>query len=162
MKYKDQILLEAQYDKIQAFKQFANKELNVLDHVKKLTIDEYENSSMGVPRELYMSILPEYLDHVKRNIELNPINVDFYYDHLSSREIQQEYEGFLHQALYDKATKDTLENYGGYEKFKKNWSEDLTEELGSKAYDYLTTFYNEPDYNDFLDYFTASTRWYGP
>jgi hypothetical protein len=149
MKSKDQILLEAEYDKVKAFKQFANREFNVLGHVKKTIEDEYENSSMGVPRELYMSILPEYLDHVKRNIELNPINVDFYYDHLSPQEIQQEYEGFVHMKLYDKAIKDTINEYGGIEKYKKNYSKELQEEIVDKAFKYLLDFYPEADETDF-------------
>lgn len=168
MKNKDTLFLEEAYDKVvdhklQAFKKFSYKHIHFEEYLKKIIEDAYEITSMDVDRDLYMSFFPLYIEDVKHTKNSFPEDMEWYYD-ASTQKIIDEYEGMVHIKLYDKAIEHIMDDYGGYQEFKKDWKRSspeeknaLSERLANKAYHYLLNFYGNVDERDFKGFFRDTT-----
>lgn len=148
--------------KLQAFKDFADKHINFEKYIKDIVEKGYEITSMEVDKDLYMSFFPTYMEDIRHNANTFHGDLDWYYEAPTDR-IQNEYEGIVHMKLYDNAINDTIDEYGGYPKFKKDWQnmhykegDQLLDELADKAYSHLLSFYRNADETDFKGVFRDS------
>lgn len=168
MKTKDTLFLEEAYGKVvnhklQSFKKFSDKYIHFEEYLKKIIEEAYEITSMDVNKDLYMSFFPLYIEDVRETKKSFPEDIEWYYN-ASTQNIIDEYEGMVHMKLYDKAIEHIMDDYGGYQEFKKDWKDSSPEEknalmnhLANKAYHYLLDFYGNADEGDFKAVFKDTT-----
>jgi hypothetical protein len=142
-------------DKLQAFKNFANRYLNFENYIKDIIEKGYEITTLDIDKDLYMVYLFMFIEDILHNEKSSPDDIDWYRT-APSDAIQKEYDGLVQINLYDKAIHAVIHGAGGFSEFKKLPPEEKNK-VANLGYQYLLSFYHNADEDDFKGFFRDTT-----